>query len=363
VIRLRAVAPGARLRRAARFGVLGAALLASSCRRTPALVQERGGPSPPSCAAPPSAGTAGCGPDADSCCASPRVPGGTFSRSYDGEAYTSPSDVATVSAFRLDRYDVTVGRFRRFLSAVLGGYAPAAGSGKHAHLNEGRGVNGGTEPGWDAAWSADLARPAARWNEALACDRSATWTEHPTSEDARPINCVTWTEAYAFCIWDGGFLPTEAEWNDAASGGEEQRAYPWSSPASGSASAPASGSASAPAGSTAFPCSFVGREEGPRGCVAGAPGAVGAASPRGDARWGQAGMAGGLWEWTLDIYESEYPRPCSDCAGLRAPGSNRVIRGGSFRSDRTQMLTSFRYSDTPSDRFGGEVGVRCARAP
>jgi formylglycine-generating enzyme required for sulfatase activity len=41
---------------------------------------------------------------------------------------------------------------------------------------------------------------------------------------------MDWYEAYAFCIWDGGFLPTDAEWNYAAAGGAQQRAYPWSNP-------------------------------------------------------------------------------------------------------------------------------------
>ena len=42
---------------------------------------------------------------------------------------------------------------------------------------------------------------------------------------------MNWFESYAFCIWDGGFLASEAEWNYAAAGGSEQRYYPWSSPA------------------------------------------------------------------------------------------------------------------------------------
>ena len=41
------------------------------------------------------------------------------------------------------------------------------------------------------------------------------------------MNCIDWYTAYAFCIWDGGRLASEAEWNFAAAGGSEQRYYPW----------------------------------------------------------------------------------------------------------------------------------------
>jgi formylglycine-generating enzyme len=113
------------------------------------------------CAQPPSCqvstlGTTNCGAGGsgtDSCCASPEVPGGTYYRTYDPPATdggitlaadggpTGEADPATVSDFRLDRYLVTVGRFRQYVNYLAdGGASPTNGSGKHVHLNVGQGL-------------------------------------------------------------------------------------------------------------------------------------------------------------------------------------------------------------------------------
>jgi len=150
--------------------------------------------------------------------------------------YSDQSYPATVSNFRLDKYEVTVGRFRKFKSAWEGGWRPAAGDGKHTHLNGGNGLtnsSGATpyESGWDTTWAIYVAPTEAN----LACASDSTWTISPGARENRPLNCVNWYELYAFCVWDGGFLPSEAEWTYAATGGNEQRVYPWSTPSTSSA--------------------------------------------------------------------------------------------------------------------------------
>src|SRR5208337_5658772 len=82
--------------------------------------------------------------------------------------------------------------------------------------------------GWQAAWESYVTPT----NASLACT-GMTWTSAPGTQETLPINCVNWYAAYAFCIWDGGFLPREAEWEYAAAGGSEQREYPWGSAAPG----------------------------------------------------------------------------------------------------------------------------------
>ncbi len=285
-------------------------------------------------------GAAGC----ESCCASHQVPGGTFDRSYDGltEGYESAAYPATVSAFRLDAYEITVGRFRPFVAAVIDGWLPEVGAGKHLHLNHGKGLaatGGGFETGWDDAWSSTLATTASAWDGNLS---GGTWTAKPGSHEDLPITEIDWTEAYAFCIWDGGFLPSEAEWNYAAAGGNEQRARPWSQ--------------AYPPGSTAIACTDANYSD----CPAGGANAVGSESPAGDGKWGQTDLAGNAWEWNLDFYAT-YVSHCTDCANLTA-ATARVLRGGSFHDATSLLLASLRYSDSPTSR-AYDVGGRCARTP
>lgn len=288
-----------------------------------------------------------CGASATaSCCElAEAVSGGTFLRGYD-EATDDFNDVnypATVSAFVLDKYEVTVGRFRAFVNAGLGIQlsSPAEGAGAHLKL---------VGSGWDSAWNARLVSNTGALISALKCEPTwQTWTDAPGTNENKPMGCVTWYEAMAFCIWDGGYLPTEAEWNYAAAGGDQQRTYPWSNPAS----------------STTIDCTYANyRIDAPSGmfCVNGLTGAmnrVGSESPKGDSRWGHSDLAGNAWEWTLDSHAAAYPLPCSDCADL-TPSSLRVLRGFSFfqSSARTALRSSF--IETGRDPA---VGLRCARSP
>ena len=155
-----------------------------------------------------------------------------------------------MSGFRLDENLVTVGRFRKFVAASVAGWIPAAGSGKHTHLNGGRGLGdsggSGYEPGWDPRTPPRAGDDGSRLDgpvelRAVVSNLDAT---RRAPHETLPLNCVDWYEAYAFCIWDGGFLPSEAEWEYAAAGGDELREYPWGSTAPGTAPSAEAGPAS-----------------------------------------------------------------------------------------------------------------------
>jgi formylglycine-generating enzyme required for sulfatase activity len=281
--------------------------------------------------------------------------------------YSDDSHPATVSDFRLDKYEITVGRFRQFVAAILAGWRPAAGSGKHVHLNGGMGLNGtagGYEPGWNAAsWNGLFLTKAADWNSNLAMAHG-TWTASPGAHENEPISNVTWYDAYAFCIWDGGFLPSEAEWNYAAAGGggiSGQRVFPWSIPSTNQAidcsyaNYAAEQPGNATTGCTTAFC--IG------GCAADAPLGVGSKSPKGDGAFGQADLAGNIQEWVFD-HTGTYADPCEDCANFTAD-SPRQWRGGGWSADATRdgnLVISYRYHFASSSRYN-DMGARCARTP
>lgn len=296
-------------------------------------------PVPVSCMGlPPTCGPAGT----NSCCETLPVPGGMFFRSYDvaGDGMHGTMDApATVSSFWLDQYEVTVARYRRYVMAGQGTQANPPAPNAGARTLDGIPDQGG----WDVSWNANLPADASAQLVALNCDAAdQTWTDAPGPNESLPMNCLSWYDAMAFCIWDGGWLPTEAEWNYAASGGDEHRAYPWSSPPS----------------SLTIDCSRANFFNSPTFCT-GAANRVGSASPAGDGRWGHADLAGNLWEWTLDL-DAPYVTPCIDCAQLTA-GGVRVMRGGYFNNMLDNLRAANRSSDMPTNRVR-YVGVRCARS-
>ena len=286
------------------------------------------------------------GPSTTSCCDSVLVSGGSFYRNHDVAAdkmFPDMTHQATVSAFRLDVYKVTVGRFRKFVNADMGTQAkpPAAGAGSRT-LN-GLPDQGGWETSWNSMLAVDRTELLTRLNSCNVLKN--TWTNSPGSKENRPMVCVSWYEAMAFCIWDGGFLPTVAQRQYAAAAGSQQRAYPWSNPP----------------GSTAINCSLTsyGGSNYPTTACATAPVDVG--SVAGDiGAFGQRGLGGNVSEWTLDCYQGTLPPTCSDCASLS--GTQRILCGSSFYDDALAARVAWTSATVPDFR-GLQVGFRCARAP
>lgn len=291
----------------------------------------------------------------DSCCNSPCVPGGTYRRSYDvGDdlKFNDSSFPATVNSFRLDKYEVTVRRFRVFVTAGKGtqGSPPMQGDGAHPGL---------ARSGWDTTWNGSLTLNRDELKADLNCESLHTWTDAPADNEDRPINCVTWYEAMAFCAWDGGYLPTEAEWNYAAAGGSWQRSYPWSGDR-----------LDLDTKYTSYGIAPDCWGDGMSGCAVTDLVPVGS-KPLGDARWGQSDLAGNVTEWVLDavppgVGPGPYSNPCTNCAQLPSlsDASRRMDRGGDFRSDASHLRTGYRDIQ-PNAPFTREAitGFRCARAP
>jgi formylglycine-generating enzyme len=257
----------------------------------------------------------------------------------------TPEHDAIVATFALDKYEVTVGRFRTFVAnydAWRGAGNPQVNSGAHPIA---------ANTGWGRSWSVastDLSANATTLVAALKCNPSyQTWTDTAGTNEAFPINCVTWYEAFAFCIWDRGRLPTNAEWEYTAAGGTENRLYPWGS------AAPDSSRANAGTGSSPF----IG---------------VGSKLTTGGVNlFGHADLAGSVLEFVFDWFSSTYygasgsPITCDNCANITLDSTlpARIVRGGSWDSDGGTILRAAAFAAWPPDQRMPSEGIRCARSP
>jgi iron(II)-dependent oxidoreductase len=231
------------------------------------------------------------------------VVGSTEPWAYDNER---PPHLVALAPFAIDRFPVTNARFAEFVAD--GCYADA----RHW-----------SPAGWAWRTEARLAHPQF-WRD----EGSGTWSRlrFGRREDlpaAEPVQHVCWYEADAFARWAGGRLPTEPEWEAAATG----------------------------AGATA---ANLGRRRW-------APAAVGEASHTAS-RWGCEQMLGDVWEWTSSDF-GPYPGfaafPYREYSEVFFGEGYKVLRGGSWATDPAAIRTTFRNWDFPIRRqiF---AGFRCA---
>src|SRR5215467_4911982 len=108
------------------------------------------------------------------------IPAGEFTMGSDkGDDDEQPIHKVFLDSFYLDKFEVTNGRFSKFVEAIQ------------------------SEPPWGFA------------------DK-----ETPVVRPDQPVRWVNWMDAIGYCLWAGKRLPTEAEWEKAARG-SVGRAYPW----------------------------------------------------------------------------------------------------------------------------------------
>jgi formylglycine-generating enzyme len=285
---------------------------------------------PPSCESAP-----GCSGRDSTCCAGDSIPGGSFELPNMPMGKQSSLDV-TVDAFSLDRFEVTNGRFRHFLDAYNQSGLPDEGAGSSPSL---------PNSGWKAEWNENpLLMPPNASSLAAGIHACGGQSEDPDE----PMTCVNWYVAFAFCIWDGGRLPTEQEWSFAAMGGSDERPYPWSM---------ATYDASIDRKHACY-------KSPDKLCEVPAP--VGS-YPLGAGRWNTEELAGNVAEWVFDPFREDLRQ--SDCADTEDPNcgesqreNRRSLKGGSYLHASEFLLNSARSWELP-ERRDKTIGLRCARDP
>ncbi|MBF8264017.1 MAG: pkn1 [Parachlamydiales bacterium] len=228
------------------------------------------------------------------------IPGGTYQRgSNEGARDEMPRHPITLSSFALDIHPVTNEQFVRFLQAM--------GGEKDSNNN-------------------DIIR--------LRDSRIKRSTGKLIIESGyakHPVVGVTWYGAVAYAKWIGKRLPTEAEWETAASSGRENILFPTGHEIE---RAQANFFSSDTTAVMSYPTNEMGLYD----------------------------MAGNVYEWCQDWYAYNY----YDASALEPEnplgppqGVYRVLRGGCWKSLKDDMRCSHRHRNNPG-AMNGTYGFRCA---
>ncbi|MCC7359821.1 MAG: SUMF1/EgtB/PvdO family nonheme iron enzyme [Anaerolineales bacterium] len=221
------------------------------------------------------------------------IPGGAFNMgSVTGAADEQPLHPVALSPYFIDQFEVTNERYLACVSETICTSPAGAGS---------------------------FTRPSYFGDPAFA---------------QYPVVLVSWAQAEKFCAWDGGKrLPTEAEWEYAATGGDN-RPYPWGVDFN-STILPANEGDTQPVGSY----------------------------PEGASPFGLFDMAGNVLEWVADNYDSQfYAESVTDNPHGPEFGDGRVLRGGSFGAADGSVYTTTRRYHQPEDHADVDIGFRCAQS-
>ena len=233
------------------------------------------------------------------------IPGGQFMMGSDesnANSHEKPSHSIHLDAYYIDKFEVTRADYEEFILAR--GYQRSEFWSKE---------------GWNFIQENEIDMPP-QWNVKMFANPNF------------PASGISWYEAEAYANWRGKRLPTEAEWEKASKGNTGYH-YPWGS---------------------SFDSTHI--------LYVGLSRLLTVESfPSGASPYGGLDMAGSVWEWVSDWYSEDYYKnsPLKNPKGPDS-GTQKILRGGSWRSNRRQFRCSYRYPNEPQWRQV-DVGFRLAK--